>query len=191
MNPDQILNSLSFLKEAERLKDVLRSGHLTSGRCESTAEHSWRLCLWVMVFGDHLGDIDVAKLLKICVVHDLGEALSGDVPATEQTAGDGRAKRERQDLLKLTSTLPYKVRAEITGLWDEYEQSSSPEGRIARGLDKLETIMQHNQGKNPDDFDYGFNLSYGQKHMDSHPVISAIRAIIDTETRAHMEKDHM
>jgi len=191
MKHAEITNTLSFLRSAEKLKDVLRSAHTSGGRKESTAEHSWRLCLWAMVFANDLGDIDMTKLLKICIIHDLGEALSGDVPATEQSADDGRAEHERQDLLKLTETLSDQMRTEIIALWDEYAQSSSPEGRVARGLDKLETIMQHNQGENPDDFDYQFNLSYGQKHMAVDPLIGQIRALLDVETKANIENDHI
>ena len=79
MDENEIAGALMFLREAERLKTVLRSGRTSSGRPESTAEHTWRLCLMALVFAPHLGEMDVMKLLKICVVHDLGEALGGDV----------------------------------------------------------------------------------------------------------------
>jgi putative hydrolase of HD superfamily len=80
MLEDDIKGALDFLRSAEKLKDVLRSGYTSGGRPESTPEHTWRLCLMVIVFANALGDIDIAKLLKICIVHDLGEALSGDIP---------------------------------------------------------------------------------------------------------------
>ena len=90
---------------------------------------------------------------------------------------------ERADLVSLLSPLDEKRRLEILALWDEYEKVSSIEAQIAKGLDKLETIMQHNQGKNPSDFDYEFNLSYGQPYMDNHPLFSQIREILDAETK--------
>ena len=67
-------------------------------------------------------------------------------------------------------------------LWDEYEEAASPEAKLAKGLDKLETILQHNQGKNPPDFDYRFNLNYGKNYTAGHPLVTSIRTILDRET---------
>jgi putative hydrolase of HD superfamily len=166
------------------LKDVLRSSHTSRGRPESTAEHTWRLCLWAVVFSDKLQNIDLAKLLKICVVHDLGEALSGDIPAVSRNPGTAKAIRERDDLESLTRPLSPTQRDEILSLWDEYENACSPEAALAKGLDKLETILQHNQGQNPPDFDYAFNLTYGLKHTSAHPLLAAVRSVLDDDTRA-------
>ncbi len=188
MNNHQILKTLSFIKSAESLKNVLRSTHTSSGRKESTAEHTWRLCLLAVAFGKELGEVDMAKLLKICVVHDLGEAISGDVPAPKQGEGNSRAIQERHDLQTLVKELPTEAKSEILALWDEYEQGSTPEGRIVKGLDKLETIIQHNQGKNADNFDYNFNLAYGSNRMSAHPLLSKIRAIVDGETQAKIDE---
>jgi putative hydrolase of HD superfamily len=162
------------------------SYHTSSGRPESTAEHTWRLCLWAIVFSDKLGKIDLAKLLKICVVHDLGEALTGDIPAVSQTVGTAKAIQERGDLEALTRPLPSTQRKEILSLWEEYENASSPEAVLAKGLDKLETILQHNQGRNPADFDYAFNLTYGLKQTSAHPVLAEIRSFLDEDTRARI-----
>ena len=180
---DNIAGTLAFLREAERLKDVLRSGRTSQGRRESTAEHTWRLCLMAMVFADGLDGVDVARLLKICLVHDLGEALGGDVPAVLQVAGAGKAEWERADLVTLTASLPSSRRDKILALWDEYEAAVTPEAVLAKGLDKLETILQHNQGANPDGFDYAFNLGYGRAHTERHPLLAAVRGMLDEETR--------
>jgi hypothetical protein len=90
--------------------------------------------------------------------------------------------QERRDLLQLTTPLPSSVRDEIVALWDEYEQAASLEARIAKGLDKLETILQHNQGAMPDDFDFRFNLEYGAKYTNDDPVLRTIRTVLDEET---------
>ena len=67
-------------------------------------------------------------------------------------------------------------------MWDEYESATTREARIAKALDKLETILQHTQGANPPGFDYRFNLGYGREHTESPPLIAAIREILDRET---------
>ena len=66
--------------------------------------------------------------------------------------------------------------------WDEYNAVATPEARLAKGLDRLETVLQHVQGANPPDFDYGFNLGYGRAHTDAHPLVAALRAPVDAET---------
>lgn len=185
MHADELKGCLEFIREAEKLKDVLRSAYTSTGKHESTAEHTWRLCLMAMVFEDEFGAIDMAKLLKICIIHDLGEAISGDIPATMQAEVPNKSERERSDLILLMQTLPQRMQLEFLALWEEYEYATSDEARLVKGLDKLETIIQHNQGKNPSDFDYAYNLEYGKKHMGIHPLIQQIRALVDDETRSN------
>ncbi len=175
---------LAFLRTAERLKSTPRSGWTTAGERESVAAHTWRLSLMAAVLSDRFPDIDLARLLKICLIHDLGEALHGDIPAPRQSAEAGKASREREDLASVLAPLPARLREELAGLWDEYEAAGTPEARLAKGLDKLETILQHTQGLNPADFDYRFNLSYGQAYTAAHPVLAAIRARLDEATEA-------
>jgi putative hydrolase of HD superfamily len=182
MEEHEIEGILTFLRAAERLKTVTRSGWTSAGDPESVAEHTWRLCLMAMLLYGRTPGIDLARLLKICVIHDLGEALGGDVPAPAQLAGGNKAIQERADLLELISPLPAALQQEIVVLWDEYEGAQSPEGRLAKGLDKLETILQHNQGKNPAGFDYSFNLDYGRRFTVGDPVLAAVRARLDEET---------
>ena len=175
---------LDFLRAAEALKSTHRSAWTSSGEPESVAAHTWRLCLMALVLAPRFPGIDVAKLLKMCVVHDLGEAIAGDIPAVDQDPAAPKSDAERRDLLTLVAPLPEPARAEIVGLWDEYEAASSPEARLAKALDKLETILQHNQGMNPPGFDYAFNLDYGARHTTGDPLIERIRAILDEETAA-------
>lgn len=190
MGPADFPGVLDFLRAAERLKSTTRTGYTSAGQQESVAEHTWRLCLMALVLRPAFPEIDFAKLVKICIIHDLGEAIHGDVSAPEQArraaagALAGKAEQERRDLLELLGPLPVAVRDEITVLWDEYEAAESPEAKLAKGLDKLETIMQHNQGLNPADFDYRFNLDYGRRHTADNPIIAELRAMLDRETEA-------
>ncbi|MCS4251282.1 HD domain-containing protein [Pseudomonas sp. BIGb0164] len=183
MEIETIKGRLEFLREAEKLKDVLRSAHTSSGRAESTAEHSWRLCLMVMVFADQLAHLDVLKVLKMCVIHDLGEAIHGDIPAVSQALFPNKGEQERNDLLSLTRALDDRLQAEVLALWDDYERAQSPEALAVKALDKLETLLQHNQGKNPPGFDYEFNLAYGKRYTDADPLFQLLRSLIDEGTR--------
>lgn len=184
MTQDDINGIIEFLKGAEALKSTLRSGYTSSGRPESTAEHTWRLCLMAMLIGQAYPDIDLARLLKICLVHDLGEAISGDVPAPLQAPGVEKSDRERADLGVLVTPLPGPLRADVLGLWEEYEAAATQEAKLAKALDKLETILQHNQGRFPGPFDHAFNLGYGRAYTAMDPLIAEMRRILDRETEA-------
>lgn len=191
-DPDGILE---FLRSAERLKATTRSAYTSDGAQESVAEHSWRLCLMAMLVAPEFPDVDVARLLRICIVHDLGEALGGDIPAPEQArrrAADPAADKsaqERADLRTLVAPLSPLQQDEIVALWDEYEAAETAEARLAKALDKLETILQHTQGANPPDFDYRFNLGYGRAHTRGHPLIEAMRTRLDDETE-RLAREH-
>ena len=188
MQPSELAGVLDFLRASERLKATHRSAYTSEGQQESVAEHTWRLCLMALVLAPEFPKVDFARLVKICLVHDLGEGVGGDVPAPEQArrraagVATGKGHDERRDLLLLLDPLPPAIRDDIASLWDEYESATTPEARLAKALDKLETILQHTQGKNPSGFDYRFNLSYGRAHTEEPPLIAAVRAILDAET---------
>ncbi len=179
---------LTFLRQAEKLKDTLRSAHTSSGRTESVAEHTWRLCLMATLLRDEFPEVNFDRLIRMCIIHDLGEAIGGDIPAIDQDPDSPKGADERIDFLSLIAPLTERLRTELLELWDEYESAATPEGRLAKALDKLETILQHNQGKNPADFDYAFNLSYGQEYTQEHEVIVAIRQALDQETRRRVHE---
>lgn len=184
MNQAHLGEYIAFIQRAENLKNTLRSAHTSNGRQESSAEHSWRLCLLIMTFSRYFEGADANKLLRLAVIHDLGEAICGDIPAIAQPEDNDKSVSEREGMCALCAGLPEATRMEFLMLWDEYESATTLEARLVKGLDKLETLMQHNQGKNPPDFvDYNFNLSYGQEYTFFHPVLDQIRKPIDLETQ--------
>src|SRR3954471_2736671 len=115
MQSTDIDGILSFLRAAERLKTVTRSAYTSTGEQESVAEHTWRLALMAMLLAPSFPDVPFARLVKICIVHDLGEAIGGDIPAPEQArrkasgASAGKAADERRDLLSLVQPLPLRL----------------------------------------------------------------------------------
>ena len=177
--------TLEFLRAAESLKYLTRTSWTSDGQQETVAAHTWRLCLMALVLTPHFPGIDAGKLLRICLVHDLGEAISGDISAALQSSLPNKAGQERADLLQLLEPLPNGVQGEIMALWEEYEAAASPEAKLAKGLDKLETILQHNQGVMPAGFDFLFNIGYGAAYTRDHPVLSALRGVLDADTEQH------
>lgn len=173
---------ITFINELERLKDITRTAWTKNGRRESVAEHSWRLSVFALVLEDYLQDVDLGRVIRMCLVHDLGEAYDGDVSAKLEDDQEGKLEREELAFLKLSDALPESMRNKLLSLWWEYNDGQTKEAKIAKALDKIETIIQHNQGSNPADFDYAFNLEYGREYSFHDPVTRSIREIIDRET---------
>lgn len=184
MQERTLRENIAFLERAAALKDTCRSGFTPGGRSEDTAAHSWGLCLWLVLMGRDFDGLDLAHALRMAVIHDLGEAISGDIPATEQTGS--KTEAERADFQSLLAGLAPDRQNDLLALWDEYEAGQTPEAQVVKGLDKLETILTHGIGDNPPDFDYGFNLGYGRARSDRHPLLRRLRAVLDERTRARM-----
>ena len=160
---------LQFMREAERLKNVLRSARTSTGRHESTAEHTWRLALLALVLADEKPELDLPRVLAMCLVRDPASKAAAELAAME----------------RLTPLLPAEAAARIRTLWEEYEACATPEARWVKALDKAETILQHNQGANPADFDYEFNLTYGAEWFRDDALLRRLRRLLDAETARH------
>jgi len=173
---------LTTIKQLGFLKDTLRTAWTSQGKQESTAEHSWRLALFCLFANDLFPEADELKLVKLALCHDLGEAYTGDIAAPLQTDNQQRQQAEYQSVAELLAPLSVAQRQEWLNLIQEYQAGTSYEAQIVKALDKMETIIQHNQGATPQDFDYAFNLQYGKNLSDAVPELSPLRKLIDAET---------
>ena len=179
-NIDQVIR---FIKEIENLKSVTRTAWTKTGRRESTAEHSWRLAMLLMVLSDDFKDLDIDKAIKMSLVHDLGELYDGDISAKLQNDNDNKAEMEEKAMRRMLTILPENLAENIYDLWKEYNECSTKEAKLVKAMDKLETIVQHNQGENPEDFDYEFNLQYGKQYFMDNEILEYMRYIIDEDTK--------
>lgn len=187
MKMNRLKKYMQFINEAEQLKNVLRTAWTSEGKQESTAEHSWRLALLAMVIAEEYPQLDSLKVIKMALLHDIGEIREGDISAALRPDPGEKYLEEERGASGLFSLLPPTMEKEFMELWKEYNEAVTKEARLVKALDKAETIMQHNRGCNPPDFDYDFNLEYGQEYFDEEPLLLEFRQILDADTRMRKE----
>lgn len=178
----EIEDCISFIEEAEKLKSTVRTAWTSTGRRESTAEHSWRLALLVYVLSEYFPNIDLSKALIMSLVHDIGEIYEGDISAKLKPDKEVKHKAEYKAAKKVFALLPQPQSGRLMDIWSEYNEGSTPEAKLVKAIDKAETIIQHSKGKNPPDFDYKFNLDYGKEYFEGNDILKRLRSIIDEKT---------
>ena len=175
---------LNALHVAERLKDATRHCYTSGGRHESVAEHSWRIALMAYLVRDEFPEADMDKVIRMCLIHDLGEAFTGDIPSFLKTAGDER--REEELLFAWVDSLPEPYRTEMAQLYGEMARRETLEAKIYKAMDSLEAVIQHNESdlSTWSENEYALNLVYGGDKVAFSPYLQALRQAIREDTEA-------
>ena len=134
---------LSVLHVAERLKDTARHCTTSKRRVESVAEHSWRVSLMASLLRNEFPDVDIDRVVNMCLIHDLGECFTGDIPVFNKTDQD----RDTEDALlgKWVESLPKELSDYMKSLYAEMNAQTTKEAKLYKALDKLEALIQHNE----------------------------------------------
>ena len=161
---------------------VTRHSYTSGGRHESVAEHSWRITLMAFLLRDEFPELDMDKVLRMCLIHDLGECFTGDIPAFDKTADD--SAREEELLGAWVAQLPQPVRGEMAELYAEMEAFGTPEARVYKCLDKLEAVIQHNESpiSTWEPLEYDLNRTYANENVAFSPYLTRLRREILRET---------
>lgn len=139
MEPRALLDALNV---AERLKDTTRHCYTRQGRHESVAEHSWMMTLMAFFMRDEFPKVDMDKVIRMCIIHDLGEAFTGDIPAFDKTGEN--EKVEEALLYGWVKTLPSNYADEMISLYEEMARRETIEAKVYKAIDGLEAVIQHN-----------------------------------------------
>lgn len=179
---------IEFLGIAEHLKDQTRHCCTSKRRPESVAEHSWRVSLLAMLLEDELADADFNKIIRMCIIHDLGEAITGDIPSFWKTEAD--ADHEDTVLFQWMDTLPEPQRSRFRALFEEMLALETREAKIYKALDKIEAVLQHNES--PLDtwlpLEYELNQTYGTEEAKCDPRLESLRRCIALDTQEKLRK---
>ena len=185
MDPKELL---SVLHIAERLKDVPRHCYTSGGRRESVAEHSWRIALMAYFVSDEFPEADMDKVIKMCLIHDLGEAFTGDIPVFKKTEAD--EKREEKLLFDWVASLPKPYSDEMSALYAEMAERKTLEARIYKAMDSLEAIIQHNESdiSTWEPHEYALNREYAWDRVEFSEYLTALRKAVYEETEKKIEE---
>ena len=174
---------LGILSVAEKLKCNTRHSDTSSGRRESVAEHSWRLALMAMLLEDEFPELDMNRVIKMCLIHDLGEAFTGDIPTFLKTDAD--SEKEDNILLRWVETLPEFQSKQFKELLTEMLALQTPEAKLYKAFDKMEAVIQHNEADISSwlPLEYDLQLTYGAEEVKCAPYMENLKAQIDEWTK--------
>lgn len=185
MQPAELIKILSV---AEKLKCNTRHCYTSSGRHESVAEHSWRISLMAMLVANEFPEADMDRVIRMCLIHDLGEAFTGDIPTFEKTSED--EKKEENVLADWVDTFPEPERAEWKALYAEMDAMESVEAKIYKALDKMEAVIQHDESDISTwlPLEYDLQFEYGKENVTFSPYMQALKAEVDKMTREKINR---
>lgn len=175
---------LQILSRAEKLKDTTRHCYTSGGRHESVAEHSWRLALMALLLAgeEEFGDVDMNRVIRMCLIHDLGEAFTGDIPAFEKNAVQDAA--EQALYAAWVAGFPEAQRADFQSLLAEMTAQESREAKLYKALDKMEAVIQHNESDIATwlPLEYELQYNHGRQQVQFSPWLRQLKAAVDEWT---------
>ena len=154
---------IKILKIASQLKQNTRHSWLANGRRESVAEHCWRLSIFAYFMKDEFPDVDIDKVIKMCLFHDMGEAFTGDIPSFLKSKVD--EEKESSILNEWVTSLPSTYKDELSNIYKEIEEQKTQEAKLFKALDKLEAAISHNEADLSTwiELEYELNPIYGKE----------------------------
>lgn len=184
MQPRTLLDTLNI---TERLKDATRHCYTSGGRHESVAEHSWRAALMAFFLRDEFPQADMDKVIRMCLIHDLGEAFTGDIPTFDKTKAD--EDREERLLYAWVESLPEPYVGEMRSLYEEMAERKTLEAKIYKAIDGLEAVLQHNESDLstwiPHEFE--LNQTYASDKVAFSLYLTELRQVLKEDTIRKIE----
>lgn len=180
---------LDMLHLAERLKDTTRHCVTSHDRPESVAEHCWRLALTAFFLRDEFPELDMDKVTEMCLIHDLGEAFTGDIPVFRKTEAD--CTREDALLGQWVESLPCPVRERMQSLYAEMDALETEEAKLYKALDGLEALIQHNEAPLSSwaQNEYSLQMTYADDRVGFSPFLIALREQIRQDSVRKIETE--
>ncbi len=175
---DRLTRQIEFLVEIDKLKTVLRRAYLAAdaSRRENSAEHSWHVSVMALVLAEYSQkDIDLSRVIRMLLIHDIVEIDAGDTGIYDSRGAVDKVDREKRGASRIFSLLPQDQYQDLLEIWDEFENSATPEAKFARAVDRLMPLIHnyHTEGKRwkEDGITYEQVLAVNQILRESSPKL--------------------
>lgn len=148
----RLKKQLEFILEIDKEKNILRQTHLSGhGRRENDAEHAWHMAIMAYLLKEYANEpVDIAKVMLMCLIHDIVEIDAGDTYAYDEEALKTQKAREDAAKERIFSILPEEQKEEFMALFDEFEEFATPESKFAHAMDNLQPLMLNNSNDGGD-----------------------------------------
>ncbi len=179
MDAKKFLETLHLM---EKLKDTTRHAYTSKNRHESVAEHTWRIAMMAMLLEDEFPGVDINRVIRMCLIHDLGEIFTGDIPVFLKT----EQHRETEDavLAAWVETLPEPYCNDFAALYSEMDALETEEAKLYKALDSTEALLQHNESPIAtwEPHEYDLQRTYAHNRVAFSPYMQVFRQLLLEET---------
>lgn len=186
MKPEALLETMRVINQ---LKDTTRHSWTKLGRHESVAEHTYSICMLAYLCQDEFSDVDMNKVIQMCLFHDIGEAFTGDIPAFEKEAH--HEDTEQACIDHWLTTLPESLRNSLQALFTEMNALETKEAKVYKALDKMDALIMHNEADISTwlPLEYELNLTYGEAQVAFSPYMKALKQACNEATREKIAQE--
>ena len=191
---ERLEKQLAFSLEIDKEKNIFRQTHLSGhGRNENDAEHAWHMAIMAYILREYANEtVDIAKVLLMCLIHDIVEIDAGDTYAYDEEAKKTQKAREDAAKERIFSLLPEDQKAELTALFDEFEEYQTAEARFAHSLDNLQPLILNNSNEGGDWKEHGVSAEvvYGRQRK-TRLGSETLFEVTDRIIRENIEKGNL
>lgn len=191
---ERIKKQLDFSLEIDKEKNIFRQTSLSNhGRKENDAEHAWHMAIMAYVLKEYANeDVDISKVMLMCLIHDIVEIDAGDTYAYDPEAKKTQHEREEKAKERIFSLLPEDQKEELSALFDEFEACETPESKFAHSMDNLQPLILNNSNNGSDWSEHGVYASQvyerqGKTQLGSQKLFE----ITDTIIKENIEKGNL
>lgn len=149
---ERLQKQINFSLEIDKEKNIFRQTHLSNhGRRENDAEHAWHMAVMAYILQEYSNEkIDIAKVMIMCLIHDIVEIDAGDTYAYDENAKKTQKDREEIAKQRIFSILPENQKEDLMMIFDEFEKSETPEAKFVRAMDNLQPLILNNSNNGDD-----------------------------------------
>ena len=191
---ERLKKQLDFALEIDKEKNILRQTHLSGhGRNENDAEHAWHMAIMAYLLREYSNEpVDITRVMLMCLIHDVVEIDAGDTYAYDEEGKKTQKSREEAAKERIYSLLPEDQKEELAAIFDEFEESKTPESKFAHAMDNLQPLMLNNSNDGGDWREHGVSAKqvYGRQSRTKEGS-EKLYEVTDQIIKKHREKGNL